>query len=205
MPGTSEVQERPGHAAAPTGTGVPSDRAATVRVTAVLSTAFGLLFGLSALVGSWRHPEAFTTADVGAVGVNASQETVGRTFHARVTYERQGLDGSDEAHLRDARPRVIANTAGAEVVLRVCERRPSQLGSFGNGDDAVVADYCRALTGVRGARLVVAPQGVGDYLVLSITARRPGEVLVSGVDLDYSYGWKRGRQHVGDLVRVVAR
>jgi hypothetical protein len=43
-----------------------------------------------------------------------------------------------------------------------------------------------------------------DQLVVTIVPTRPGIVLIRGLHVTYSHGWKRGPEDVGEFVRVRA-
>jgi len=117
------------------------------------------------------------------------------TVHARATTgdtrevdTRIGAADHDTIRLVELRPRIAADTAAAEVTIKVC--------TTGAG--------CTAVTAAHGPRLRLSGTGA-SRVVVSVTPHRAGVVRIDGVDVTYLDAGRRGTEHAGsDLLVTVA-
>jgi hypothetical protein len=101
-----------------------------------------------------------------------------------------------EVTIEDITPRVVLNTADAEIQLSVCTDP---------NIDAISGDlrsFCSSVTGVRGETVTLAPAKA--QVIATITARRAGQVRIRGFDVRYRDGIRRGDQHTGIFLRLRA-
>jgi hypothetical protein len=97
----------------------------------------------------------------------------------------------------DVRPRVAVNTTGADITVRLCTPAADGAVSVAPGPHG---HGCSSVTGVTGARARLRPGG--PELVVSVTPRRPGRVVVEGYDVTYVAGDRRTTQHSGRGFRL---
>ena len=117
--------------------------------------------------------------DIGLLSVNHEQEPA--TVH---------LDAV-EAH-------VLENSANADVAFSVCTMDYPRATT---GLMPPLADLCTSVVPVKGVDLTIGP-GTVQQLVMTVTAHRPGTVLVEGVDVTYSDSWRHGTQRTGKGVSL---
>ena len=117
------------------------------------------------------------------------------TVHARASAgETREIDARvvaadhDTIRLVELRPRIAADTAAAEVTIKVC--------TTGAG--------CTAVTAAHGPGLRLSGTGA-SRVVVSVTPHRAGVVRIDGVDVTYLDAGRRGTEHAGSdlLVTVV--
>lgn len=156
----------------------------TLAVTGVL----GAIAVVALVLGWWRtHP---TLLDPPGAEVGSYQQ-VGSTGIVGMTYPQPD---TDSLLVHAARARVHRGD-GATVRVLVCRHRP--------GDDALgtvrgrLDHWCAAVEEPSETRL-----GSHDQLVVTVTADKPGVVVVDGIEVTYSTGWQRGTQATGVLYRA---
>jgi hypothetical protein len=111
-----------------------------------------------------------------------------------------GYPAEGSVLLRSATPRVRAGSADADVRVVYCTSR-SVLGA----SREPVEQACDRVLPVKGQRLArPTPENGFGQLLLEITAREPGTVVVDGVDIGYSTGLRRGSQSAGQVAQVDA-
>jgi hypothetical protein len=108
---------------------------------------------------------------------------------------------SGDVRLRGAEPVIRENSAGAAVRVLLCGNR-TRPGSPVLGAVAGPAERACATTGPpRDTTLApVSPQT--PYLVIEVTPRAPGTVVVEGLRVRYRDGLQRGEQQSGLKVTV---
>ena len=99
--------------------------------------------------------------------------------------------------LRSVRARVEAGS-GAEVRVVLCDGAKDVLGAA----RGTAAQMCARVVDPTGERL--GRVGPGRQLVLEVVPRRPGRVVVNGVQLSYRSGLRFGSEATGERVVVVA-
>lgn len=159
----------------------PASRRRT-RLTAAVAVLVASVAGLAVLAWEWRHPDELVNN--GSTGMYARVGEVG--------WLGAGLLPSgaavDSVTIHAAEPQVAAGQA--DVQVWVCHLEP--------GDEGVGAvrgsldRSCSSHEPAAGARLAG-----DDQLLLRITAEEPTRVVVRGIDVTYSAGWRRGTQRVG--------
>lgn len=177
----------------------------------LLPWALLVVTGLSAAVGGalgWqqgRQPGAFEQAlsdDGHFTPTHSGPLVVGATTWFGLTYPGASIplqrDDGERARLREAEPRVLVNTAQAEVELLVCVIDPAAgVGAVGSLSSQRDLDAtCRETLPV-GARPLRLSGGFADQVVLRLTPTREGVVQVDGADVTYSYAGRTGTEHVG--------
>ncbi len=85
----------------------------------------------------------------------------------------------------------------ADFDYLLCTVNPGQ-GGVGLAFEEDLADSCASVDPVKGADMTLGEQ----QLLLAITPTQPGRVLVHGLDVKYTDGWRTGTQHVGLVARV---
>lgn len=126
------------------------------------------------------------------------------TFRAR-PYQVWHVDAGvvtadqDRIELVEVRPRVASNTAAAAVSVQVCRPRAAPV----TRTTGSLSEACLVLGEVSGAKTWLRP---GDgQLVVSVVPTRAGRVVVTGYDVTYVDGGRRGTEHTGtDLTVRVA-
>ncbi len=107
-------------------------------------------------------------------------------------------DNQDNLRLRGVSPRVTTNTAAADVRLVLCGRPKEVVGSF----YARAEDACRELLPTAGSTL---PADLHEaQLLLEVTPRRPGKVVIDGITVRYRHGLQVGSQVTGGLFSLTA-
>lgn len=202
MESDTDVQPGPADAAGP---GRAAGGRGRLRAAAAVTVAAAVVGGL-VWAWEWRtHPDVLPGYGNGYNGTLAP----GQTLYVGLTFPDP--DEGEEITLEAAVPRVVArNDAGATVATRLCtldpqELRSSGIGAIGSVDGEDFLRYCPDPAPVtEGTRLDLAAEPA-QQLLLAVTPSRPGVVLVRGVDLTYSHGWRHGTQTIGPRLRVEAR
>lgn len=160
----------------------------TRRAARAVAVGLVLLLAVVAL-WQWRSPRAFGEqgSRVGMYNQVGTTALVGVLMAPRV-----GDPGGVTVH--DVEPQVVEGDATVEAFL--C-RRSAGDGALGAARGEVAARYCESQRTPAGARM-----GATDDLVLRIHATEPGKVVVEGVEITYSHGWRRGSQVTGMTVVV---
>jgi len=182
--------------------GAPRQRRAWLWGLAVL-VVVALTF-LGARAWSWAtHPESMSPYGSGvsgpaAVGASMAFGTYVSTDGPWTT-ESGGSPASVE--LESAVPRIVENTAAADVALLVCR----STGSDGVGAIAAteLTTYCSSTTPVSPGRIVLSMPPY-DQLIAVVTPHQKGVVHVAGVDVTYRDGLRRGTQQSGIDITVTA-
>jgi hypothetical protein len=162
-------------------------------VTAAVVIALGVL---GYLAWHWRtHPDTFR----GYGNAMTSTLSPGQRLHVGMTWESLDIEPR-AATLHEATPRIVRNTADAEVSFSLCRSEKDPIGAVrGN-----LERWCTEVLPIDDAEMTLnaAPR---DIVLMTIRPTKPGVVRVRGADLTYTDGWKRGTEHVGSLVTVRAR
>lgn len=110
------------------------------------------------------------------------------------------IDPGGAVTLRSAEPRVRTNTAHADIRVLVCDGRPDTEPVGSQRGSAAVA--CQAIHAPSGIRIGKVVSGRSRQLLLEITPRREGRVLVDGVRLSYRAGVRFGADATGVVVDI---
>jgi hypothetical protein len=100
-------------------------------------------------------------------------------------------------------PVVTENTANANVSVVLCEG--PQAGSVGAVTAADVAQLCQTTTPVADESKFSFNYLKGQQLIVLITPRQPGVVVIHGFQVTYQDGLRRGTQLTGVNIKVHAR
>lgn len=166
-----------------------------VLIVVCLLTVTGLVVGWR----SWRNPGVFYTVpdSVSSGGAFA----VGTPISWGMSYAHKGVDPPGVSII-SATPNVLVNTANATIVVRVCTiDRSAGIGAIGSVHN--LHTWCSRLAPPAGATMRLG--NYADQLVVTVVSSRPGTVLVKGLHVTYSHGWKRGPEDIGEFVRLRAR
>ena len=183
----------PGHLGRVTGTLRRHGRLLVV-VLAVLALTVGV-WGLR----WWTHPDVFG-AGVGVGSFSAAPQPVATS---RLTF---GVllppgDGSRTTVTFRGTPvmNFATNTARATATFSVCHRPPEPQGTFIGISKGLGNHECTRLDPIVAGTTLRYPSPA-EYVIATITPTRPGKVLATGADFDYSLdrsGWyRRGNDHV---------
>lgn len=144
----------------------------------------------------WTHPSLFGDY----AGGSLLSDPVLREelpFYVGVGLPARGTD-SEVITLEGARAQFAPNTAGARGTSEVCTRREVAEGSltlgFVRADDAP-EEYCTELRPVRPGTPMVYDGTSTQYLVLTITATRPGTAELAAVELQPRLGSPAPARH----------
>lgn len=161
------------------GSSRPGRRAARVMVL--------ILVGAVVIVGlwEWRSPNAFVQG-TGGVGMYSQ---VGTTALFGVATPRQDMDPG-VLTLHSIEPRVTEGDAEVDVV--VCRPSPAAGGIGTARGDRALDRFCQSHRAADGAQMVP-----GDDLIVRVRSQEPGRVVVEGIEVTYSHGWRRGSQVIG--------
>ncbi len=163
----------------------------------------GLVVGLALTLGLayslwWTKPNTFTD-----VGNGLSMKQTVADLHP-VTFDmvqRSVHEDPETITLNGVRPRVLTNTADALVTFAICQRSGEPFMSA----DGVAARSCELVTDVDGERVRLTPAAT-TTITMTVTPRRPGQVVIRGMDVTYARGsdhlWQRGTQATGPVVKV---
>jgi hypothetical protein len=140
-------------------------------------------------VWQWRSPDAFGESGAGISLYNQ----VGTTALVEIAMPRRDMN-PDVLTLHAAEPQVAEGKATVDVVVcHTGSERGDRLGAARGRVDR----YCKPHEVPEGAR--VSPD---DYLILRVRSDEPGDVVVDGLKLTYSHGWRRGSEETGSTVEV---
>lgn len=146
-----------------------------------------VLVGAVVLTGlwQWRSPGAF--GEQGSEVAMYSQ--VGTTALFGVATPRQDMDPA-VLELRSVEPQIA--TGDAEVDVLVCRPRPGAGGIGTARGVGALNRFCQSHEAAEDTQF--AP---GDDLILRVHSEEPGRVVVEGIKVTYSHGWRRGSQVTG--------
>jgi len=170
-------------------------------IVVVVGVLVGLLIVTLGIIGwrSYRHPGVFypvsDSPDSYGAGSVHTPETWG------MSYAYKDVDPA-EVSIVHATPNVLMNTAKATILVRVCTiDRTAGVGAIGSVIN--IRSECSRLAPPDGATMKLGD--FADQLVVTIVPTQPGTVLVKGLHVTYSHGWKRGPEDIGMFLRYRAR
>jgi hypothetical protein len=148
------------------------------------------------LAWEWRtSPDTFRGYGNAMTGPLA----VGQRLHVGMTWESLKIEPRT-ATLHEASPRVVRNTADAEVSFSLCRSEKDPAGAVrGN-----LERWCTEVLPIDDTEMTLNAEP-RDIVLMTIRPTKPGVVRVRGADLTYTDGWQRGTEHIGSLVVVRAR
>jgi hypothetical protein len=144
---------------------------------------------LAAGLWQWRSPNAFL--EQGSTTVTM-YTPIGTTANLGLASPRQDMDPA-VLTIHAVELQVVKGTASIEVV--VCRTGAGKAG-IGATRGRIDRD-CESHESPEGARLRAL-----DQLVLRVRSDEPARLIVKGVKLTYSHGWRRGSQVTGQTVDV---
>jgi hypothetical protein len=154
-----------------------------------------VLVAIAAVVVRWMYsPRAL--GDFG----NAARIplSVNRTIYVgQMAESRSGKSASFD--LRSVTARVDTNTAHADVQVLMCTIATGPIGAVD-----VTEPYCASAVPVHPGRVKIGSATGAVDVVLAVTPHAVGVVHVSGLDIRYRLGLRRGHQHTGLDVQVDA-
>ena len=105
----------------------------------------------------------------------------------------QGMTEPATVHLEAVEAHVTEDTANADITFAVCTMgypRPF------SGVLPPLDELCTRVVPVKGVDLTIGNDSV-QQLVMTVTAAQAGTVVVRGVEVTYSDGWRHGTQRTG--------
>ncbi|HET7736559.1 MAG TPA: hypothetical protein VFK52_11320 [Nocardioidaceae bacterium] len=154
---------------------------------------------LAVLGWFWRHPEAFD--DAGGWGVGSDSWRVNAPMYVGMSYAQPDAEGTVRIHSVKAAD--LSAPSDAVIEFFVCTIDPdgdaSAIGAIGDP----ISDACASLVPAEGAKLDLDAKPM-QQLVVAMTLPTPGRLSMTGVDVTYSYGWRRGTQRIGGDIDLKA-
>jgi hypothetical protein len=158
----------------------------------LLVTALAILMAIGVAVGiwQWRSVDAF-----GGQGnlIPWNDLKVGSTVLMTAGEPGQDIDPSFLT-VHSAEPQVTEGNLPVEVL--VCHRWPGSVG-IGSVWADQIDKYCETFEPAEGARM-----DAGDQLIYRVGSDEPGSIVIEGVKVTYSHGWRRGSEITGPTVEV---
>jgi hypothetical protein len=160
-----------------------------------------VLFVVALLVW-WTHPSLPTLP--ASPGFSAAAHPVAEAA-LTVPVTSSPLNGRPRSFdVHGARPHFTENSAHAKASFWICQNDDG--GLLSSNDPR---EDCRRLRPLDAdSDVISAPDGRGEFVVMTLTPTRPGTARVTLVELDYGYGWdrllQRGTEHVEMDVRLRA-
>ncbi len=151
-----------------------------------------------AVFGGWwlTHDRALT----GGGSIGSGPAPVGDTIYADLgVYPAPGEKSKITIDISSLRLRTTVNTAGASVAVVYCAMTPS--GGVGVVGSADIKKECSSLTPFTSGSIMLGRQP----LLVAITPKHAGTVVVDGVDIHYRHGLRYGSQHVGPMLTTTTR
>jgi hypothetical protein len=165
------------------------------RQVVIAVTVIGVVM-LGYLAWHWRtHPDTFR----GYGNAMTAPLSVSQRLHVGMTWESLEIEPRP-ATLHGATPRIVRNTADAEISFSLCRAEKEPIGSARGS----LERWCSEVLPIEDAEMTLNADP-RDIFIMTIRPTRPGVVRVRGADLTYTDGWKRGTEHVGSLVVVRTR
>lgn len=147
----------------------------------------------------WTKPTTF-----GAVGNGLGFEQTAGTMHP-VTIDmvqRSAHADAETITVNHVSPRVTMNTADAVITFAVCHRSEDSM--FGAAD-GLAKRSCGTIADVEGQQVRLTGDAT-TTITMTVTPRRPGRVVIRGMDVDYIRGsdhlWQRGSEATGPVVKI---
>lgn len=159
-------------------------------------------FVLVALLGvigwEWRHPTAFSTYE-GGTTIELKRPQPDGSLYFGMTWSG-GAGGA--VQVKAAEPAVTENSSEAAIEVLICRVRPGTDGSLiGSASESEIDATCD-LQPLTALELNLPGTPPPTQLILKVTPRQAGRVLVQGIDLTYEQGWRSGTHRVGEGVDV---
>ena len=133
----------------------------------------------------WRSPNAFVEQGSEV----AMYSPVGTTALFGVATPRRDMDPA-VLTLRSVEPQIAEGDA--EVDVLVCRPRPGAGGIGAARGEGALDRFCQSHEAADDTQVVP-----GDDLILRVHSEEPGRVVVEGIKVTYSHGWRRGSQVTG--------
>jgi DNA-binding transcriptional regulator of glucitol operon len=161
----------------------------------VIIVAMGVAGGV---LGLWRWQHGAHVFDDGGNGTGGRMK-VGHTVYSLALYSVTRDNATVD--LRSITPRVAVNTAHAAIQVLECQRN-GNIVTFG----AVPrVDYCNHLKSFAPGNHQFSANGDKTAIILAITARQTGRIVINGVDVRYHSGVRQGHQNTGSRMDFHAR
>lgn len=159
------------------------------KVLAMVLVLVMVVVALAVGLWQWRSPRAFHQQGSGIEMYNR----VGTVVLVGIADPRREM-GPAELTVHSVEPRVTEGDAEVDVV--VCHTGPGG-GGIGTARGGGLERFCESHEAAAGAQL-----GPDDQLILQVRSEKPGKVVVEGVTVTYSHGWRRGSQVTGVTATV---
>ena len=148
----------------------------------------------------WTRPSTFTPVG-NALGMRQTAPDLRPVTFDMVQLSNHRNPETITVDSVEARP--VINTADALITFAICQRSDGrELFMAVNG---TAARTCDSVTDVAGRDVRLTPDG-RTTITMTVTPRRPGRVVIKGMDVTYARGsdhlWQRGTQSTGPVVRV---
>lgn len=182
----------------------PRTRRRTRRPWLLTGLALSLVVVVGAGVWTWRHPDV--SFEYG-YGMTMTRD-VG--FTVWTTLADSDRPGDSPITFTGLEPRFRQDGAAVRVEYVICDLDPVALEENGvtgfgyGGPTRWVKRYCAGTRPAEGADLVLGADQRQELLV-GITATRPGRTVITGHDVTYRVGWRRGSDRIAVSTRLTAR
>ena len=162
-----------------------------------------LVAGLGVLGWFWRHPTALPEA--GGWGYAHHSWPVGKPIYAAMTFPDLHAGGS--ITVRSASAHVVEDSADAEIAFFVCTLdTASNHPAVGIEGEKLTRADCSSLDPVSDQEMHLGnADDPRQQVVMAITLRHHGGVIVDGADLTYADGLQEGTQRIGGHVEIAGR
>jgi hypothetical protein len=171
------------------------ERGAVARLAVPLAL-LGLVGSIALMGWTWRHPDVLAPAELASVSDDA---VVGEPLYFGMTFDRPATERR-AVTLTALRPVVTTDSGDAVVDFLVCHRHP---GTRWLVMERNLGRACARTTPAESAELVLGAEP-RQQLVMVVELQQPGVVEIRGAEVSYDEGWQRGRQTIGQTVRVSA-
>lgn len=162
----------------------------------LVATVVGLALAYSSW---WTKPTAF-----GGVGNGFGFKQATETMHPVTVdmVQRSAHADAETITVNEVSPRIVANTADALITFAVCRRSEDALFMAADG---LAKRSCETLTEVEGQQVRLTGEAT-TTITMTVTPRRPGRVVIRGMEVDYIRGsghvWQRGSEATGPVVKM---
>ncbi len=150
------------------------------------------------VLGLWRWQHGAHVFDDGGNGTGGPIK-VGHTAYSLALYSVTRDNATVD--LRSITPRVAVNTAHATIQVLECQRN-ANIVAIGATPSV---DYCNHLKAFAPGNHQFSANGDKTAIVLAITARRGGRIVINGIDVRYHSGVRQGDQNTGLRMNFHAR
>jgi hypothetical protein len=133
-------------------------------------------------------------------GSSSTSDVAGRTVYMDADIQPDVVSGHEVLDIASIEPIMRLNTAAATVVIEQCMRTP---GAAGVGAVSSTSGLCVSTPQFQPGHINIG--NPIDQIIYAITPTRPGTVRITGSDVTYRVGGRRGTQHAGVKLTVTVR